>query len=518
MPATSATTKQLLNVSPSSRAGHNTSNTSTTPNSSPEKYWPVARARGGTKTTPVKLPNNMFEALPSSTSMSRVRANAGASFTEEELTRQLSAYHASALKSLKGRKRTLSNLSSSSSSSDSDEEQNNDGEDHENDDDDTSSSDSCSSTSSSGSDSSESSSDSSDCDDNDDDNDDDDYDSENSESKSNLMLTPSMKKHLDLMQVSAKEEEWGFAAVAKSNADIFANSSSSNSSNQNNNNQSGNEAPKPLKRTDDFSAMSKENKEIGSQIQSRKLHSQAAEKTVAAAPNIVAASPPKIELQQQKVTEISPKSKPNAASTTATAAAIAQEDKTKVNSGATMMIRYKPKTAATDSSSKEQTATATTAQALPQKKVALLKSMPLEKKPEAKPAALDEDEEDIPYLSHKNIIRYKMLENIDIAKGELPAPPHTNIVDADAAAKEAEEKQPWEVVADENPFDSQPLPNGVSQADYEVYKKIRERARKTIVGAMESPSKLITKSSTAATATAERCPGSIEIGKWHITW
>jgi len=151
------------------------------------------------------------------------------------------------------RKRTLSDLSSSSSSTDSDE---NDNMEFENDKDDSSSSESCSS-SSSDSDSSESSSDSSDCDpenddddngdDDDDDEDDDDEDdddddgvdgyhfnsdksqqggknynsSANHNNKAcNNMSTRSKQTLFD----DNKEENWGFAAVAKTQSrNIFSN-------------------------------------------------------------------------------------------------------------------------------------------------------------------------------------------------------------------------------------------------------------------------------------------------------
>lgn len=452
-----------------------------------------------TKTTPVKAPTNAFEVATPSTLAKMRQTNA-----EDAFKQHLSAYHhETSLKTVKGRKRTLSNLSSSSSSSDSDEEQNN--EDRDNDD--TSSSDSCSSTTSSGSDSSESSSDSSDCDDNDEDNDDDDYDSENSESKSNVMLaqiykkqkcegllsaSSPMAKHLSLVQPH-KEEEWGFAAVAKSHPDIFANNPNTGTNVVANNKNDIIKNLKPVKRklTDHFATLSTESKNLTTQEEPP----PPSQRTTLNQHNLRADSP-KITATERPLEKES--NKPSAT----TAAVSEQKQPT------TMMIKYKPKPTATSIEGPAANRPQEQQQQPPvQKKAVLLKSMPLEKKPV--PKAEEEDEDDIPYLSQKNIIKYKMMEDIDIAKSqEKPETP----------PKEPEEKHPWEVTPDENPFDTQPLPNGVSQADFDIYKQIRERARKAIAGAMESPSKLISKP-TFVGANCERCPGSIEIGKWHIeTW
>lgn len=479
-------------TSPSARL--NSSDISlTTPTSSPEKYWPSVKCKVA-KTTPIKHSPNAFDvATPSSASLAKMRQQAQ---IEEALNQHLAAYnHEASMKGLKGRKRTLSNLSSSSSSSDSDEEQNNEGEDRDNDD--TSSSDSCSSTSSSGSDSSESSSDSSDCDDNDEDNDDDDYDSENSESKSNVLLaqiykkqkcesllsaSSPMSKHLSLVQPQ-KEEEWGFAAVAKSHPDIFAASSNSNSGTAKNNDMIKNLKPVKRKLTDHFTNIAKQESNQIEPIE-----------------QFTAAPSPSLAVQEVKASK--EKSLPaNASATVAPAVATTTEQKP------TMTIKYKPKTLADGTNAK-----ASNEQPTPpvQKKVVLLKSMPLEKKPTPQVRAEQEEDDEIPYLSQTNVIKYKLLEDISVAKGqEKPETP---------PPKEPEEKHPWEVKVDENPFDSQPLPNGVSQSDFDIYKQIRDRARRAIAGAMESPSKLISKPSFVH-SNEERCPGSIEIGKWHIeTW
>lgn len=479
----------------------------------------MARGKAGAKSTPIKVETNLFEQVPSSTAtaaaMAKARAQANA---EEAFKQQLSAYQETSLKNLKSRKRTLSNLSSSSSSSDSDDEQNNEGDDQDNDD--TTSSDSCSSTSSSGSDSSESSSDSSDCDDNDDDNDDDDYDSENSESKSNVMLTQifkkqkcdgllgaaSMGKHLNLLQPQ-KEEEWGFAAVAKSHPDIFANNS--NNSNTGNNNSDAVKGLKSVKRkiTEHFTLMSKDQvkeqptlqqPQQQQQLQQNQVESQNfSQKNSLIQPVVNANTQSNFSQNDLKLNAEKGKNKITA-NQTQNNSQVDQKPPT------TMMIKYKPKPSADNNNTTKKTDTAPVVQ----KKAVLLKSMPLEKKPAQKP--VDEDDEDvIPYLSQKNLIKYKMLEDIDKAK---------NPEKIEEVPKEPEEKHPWEVKPDENPFDSQPLPNGVSQADFDIYKVIRERARKAIAGAMESPSKLISKPSFI-NSTDERCPGSIEIGKWHIeTW
>uniref|UniRef100_A0A1A9ZV15 histone acetyltransferase n=1 Tax=Glossina pallidipes TaxID=7398 RepID=A0A1A9ZV15_GLOPL len=171
-----------------------------------------------------------------------------------------------------------------------------------------------------------------------------------------------------------------------------------------------------------------------------------------------------------------------------------------------MMIKYKPKPhqVITEGLNKKST------QQPIQKKAVLLKSMPLDKKDLQKPPE-EEDDEEIPYLSQKNVIKYKLLEDMTTAKcQEKQSDTVTN--------KEPEERKPWEVDTDENPFDSQPLPNGVTQADVDIYKRIRERAKLAITGALESPSKLIAKPSLVHSQ-PDRCPGSIEIGKWHIeTW
>lgn len=129
------------------------------------------------------------------------------------------------------KKKTPSDLSSSSSSSDSDEDDNMDFDDDNQDD--STSSGSCSS-SSSGSDSSESSSDSSEFDeeDNYEENDDDDCDSDKSESKSNIFISQiPVKKEINVPaknytspNTKSKDEHWGFAAVAKNRVDIFSQS------------------------------------------------------------------------------------------------------------------------------------------------------------------------------------------------------------------------------------------------------------------------------------------------------
>lgn len=501
----SATAKQQM-TSLSSTAKVSTGNTTnTTSNSSTDKGWPVPRNRSGTKVMPIKIESNLLESMASSTTAAVMKARAQAN-AEETFKQQLSAYQETSLKNLKSRKRTLSNLSSSSSSSDSDEEQNNEGDDQDNDD--TSSSDSCSSTSSSGSDSSESSSDSSDCDDNDDDNDDDDYDSENSESKSNVLMAQIYKKqkceglmnaaepigkHLNIMQ-PPKEEEWGFAAVAKSNPDIFTNNNNNPASSSSDIVKSMKSAKRKI--TEHFTLMSKDNKDREKELY---LHKQ---KNQLESPNLIQKSsfiqqPLSLNsasciVQNKTELGISSEAKNNSIVSI----------KNQLESKSSMMIKYKSK--ATKDGSFNTKSEAQTVQ----KKAVFLKSMPLEKKPAQKATA--EDEEDIiPYLSQTNVIKYKMLEDIDKAK---------NSEKPNELQKEAEEKRPWEVTTDENPFDSQPLPHGVSQADYDVYKTIRERARKAIAGAMESPSKLIEKPFFINT-NIERCPGSIEIGKWHIeTW
>ncbi|XP_037895820.1 histone acetyltransferase KAT6A, partial [Glossina fuscipes] len=482
--------QQAANTSsPSNRTNNVTCTSSTTPTSSPEKYWPAGRQqRGSNSKTPIKSQAVMFENHPSTTAMARAR-NLNA---EETLKQHLSAYHeaAASLKNRNSRKRTLSNLSSSSSSSDSDDEQNNGDEDPDNDD--TTSSDSCSSTTSSGSDSSESSSDSSDCDDNDDDNDDDDYDSEHSDSKSNMMLSQIFKKqkcdsllsttlknkqqsqqnvaHGGLQQhhQPQKEEEWGFAAVAKSHADIFS---------QNNNSSTAKDSNKEMKAvkkriSEHFAPSAKDNKNhtLISHSQQQQLK------------------------QQQNISTTPAKASPNS-----TKSSLSEQKPS-------MMIKYKPKphqviTEGLNKKSNQQPI---------QKKAVLLKSMPLDKKDLQKPPE-EEDDEEIPYLSQKNVIKYKLLEDITLAKcQEKQCETVTN--------KEPEERKPWEVDIDENPFDSQPLPNGVTQADVDIYKRIRERAKLAITGALESPSKLIAKPSLVHSQ-PDRCPGSIEIGKWHIeTW
>ena len=480
----------------------NVSNAScTTPISTPEKGWTGSKTKGGAKPSTYKVPpSNLFETVAASTTSSVLKTRPQAK-TEETYKQLLPTFEETSIKNRNSRKRTLSNLSSSSSSSDSDEEQNNDGDDQDNDD--TSSSDSCSSTSSSGSDSSESSSDSSDCDDNDDDNDDDDYDSENSESKSNIMLAQIYKKqkcegvlsagpkgkHLNVLQPQ-KEEEWGFAAVAKSNPDIFG---SGNSGNNGKNTADIVKNIKSVKRkiTEHFTMMSKEQEQqhqiqLEKQTLSQKLANQ--NQTPFNQQNIVLQN-------EKKIGAIKTTDK----SSTATQATVQKP---------TILIKYKPKHTSDNILNKKAE------DAVGQKKAILLKSMPLEKKPVHKVRAEEEEEEEddddvIPYLSQKNVIKYKMMEDIDKAK---------NVEKPEELVKETEEKHPWEITVDENPFDSQPLPNGVSQTDYDIYKVIRERARKTITGAMESPRKLISKPSFTNSNT-ERCPGSIEIGKWHIeTW
>uniref|UniRef100_A0A1B0G7E2 histone acetyltransferase n=1 Tax=Glossina morsitans morsitans TaxID=37546 RepID=A0A1B0G7E2_GLOMM len=485
--------QQAANTSsPSNRANNVTCTSSTTPTSSPEKYWPAGRQqRGSNSKTSIKSQAVMFENHPSTTAMARAR-NLNA---EETLKQQLSAYHeaAASLKNRNSRKRTLSNLSSSSSSSDSDDEQNNGDEDPDNDD--TTSSDSCSSTTSSGSDSSESSSDSSDCDDNDDDNDDDDYDSEHSDSKSNMMLSQIFKKqkcdsllsttlknkqqsqqnitHGGLQQhhQPQKEEEWGFAAVAKSHADIFS---------QNNNNNTAKDSNKEMKAvkkriSEHFAPSAKDNKNHTLISHSQQQQQQQ-------------------QKQQQNISTTPAKTSPNS-----TKSSLSEQKPS-------MMIKYKPKphqviTEGLNKKSNQQPL---------QKKAVLLKSMPLDKKDLQKPPE-EEDDEEIPYLSQKNVIKYKLLGDMTTAKcQEKQSDTITN--------KEPEERKPWEVDTDENPFDSQPLPNGVTQADVDIYKRIRERAKLAITGALESPSKLIAKPSLVHSQ-PDRCPGSIEIGKWHIeTW
>lgn len=299
------------------------------------------------------------------------------------------------------KKKTPSDLSSSSSSSDSDEDDNMEFD--EDNQDDSTSSGSCSS-SSSGSDSSESSSDSSEFDneeeeeeDNFEENDDDDCDSDKSDSKSNIFISQiPVKKEISVpaknyssQNNKARDEHWGFAAVAKNRVDIFS---------QSRNIESDGFALKKCGNlltgfnksivTDELSTSGSSKQMNYKSLQSHdNMEAEPAEKRT-----------PKVTAKKEDLPE----------STTATEAAYSKGAKK-------------------------------TVEKLPKKKVATLKSAPLD----TKRTAYKSDDDEVPYLNESTVIKCQLMENTNYARSVKS---FTN------EESSSNEKVEYEEVYPENPF------------------------------------------------------------------